>query len=61
MRALCGEMLATTYKTLVLYLNRTLQCLSLLLGPGDGFLSHNTSAPVTLGFLILLRVAFLDR
>lgn len=42
-------------------LNSTLQCLPLLLRPCDSLLAHDTSTPVALSLLVLLRIALLDR
>ena len=44
-----------------LNLDRALQSLALLHCSGNGFLTHDASAPVTFGFLVFVRVAFLDR
>ena len=41
-------------------LDSAVQRLTLLLRPGDSLLPHDTSAPMTFGFLVLVRVAFLD-
>ena len=41
-------------------LDSAVQSLTLLLRPGDSLLPHDTSAPMTFGFLVLVRVAFLD-
>jgi hypothetical protein len=41
-------------------LDSTLESLALLLGPGNGLRTHDTTTPVPLGLLILLRVTLLD-
>ena len=44
-----------------LNLDSTIKRLSLLLRPRNGFLSHDTSTPVTFRLFVFLRVAFFDR
>ena len=41
-------------------LDGAFQGLALLLRPGNSLLPHDSSAPVTFGFLVLICVPFLD-
>ena len=41
-------------------LDSAFQSLAFLLRPGDSFLPHDASTPVTFGLLVLLGVAFPD-
>ena len=54
------ELVSSERPSNFLDLDGAVQSLALLLRPGDGLLAHDASAPVTFGFLVLLRVAFLD-
>lgn len=52
----------STHNTMVVFsnLNGAFQRLALLLRASNGLLTHDATAPVTLGLLVFVRVTFLD-